>query len=95
VEVDVGVAYDDVDIKAGVEPKLRAALVLAAVAVCWRMRRRARLTDYDGLARAGRQENPVAAPECDDYHQCGKKLCETKHGLYPQSWGYRSVQVSP
>jgi hypothetical protein len=84
VEVDIGVADYDVDIKVGVEPKLRAALVLAAVTVCWRMRRRARLIDYDGRARAGRQENSVAAAECDDYHRCGKKLCETKHGRYPQ-----------
>ena len=72
VEVDVGVTYDDVDLKAGIEPKLRAALVLVAIAVCRRMRRRARLTDYDRLPRAGRQENPVTAQKCDDYHQCGK-----------------------
>jgi hypothetical protein len=40
VEVNVGVAYDDVDTKVGVEPKLRAALVLTAVPVCGSMRRR-------------------------------------------------------
>jgi len=85
MEVDFCVAWDDVDTKVGVEPKLRAAMVLVAVPVCRSMRRRAWLMDYDGRpAMVRRQDNPVAAPDRDDDHQCGKKLCETKHGRYLQ-----------
>jgi hypothetical protein len=40
VEIDVGFAFDDVDTKMGVEPKLRASFVLVAVPVCWSMRGR-------------------------------------------------------
>ncbi len=54
MEVDVRVAYYDVYIKVGIEPKLCAALVLVAVAVCLCMRWRPRLTDYYWLAGARR-----------------------------------------
>ena len=54
MEVDVGVAYDDVYVKVGIEPKLCAALVFVAVAVCRCMRWRPRLTDYNWLAGARR-----------------------------------------
>ena len=84
VEIDVGLAFDDVDTKMGVEPQLRAGLVLVAVPVCRSMRRRALLMDYDGPAMVRRQDNPIAAPDHDDDYQCGKKLCETKHGRYLQ-----------
>jgi hypothetical protein len=40
VEIDVSVAFDDVDTQMGIEPKLPTALVLVAVPVCWSMRRR-------------------------------------------------------
>ena len=84
VEIDVGFAFDDVDTKMGVVPKFRTGLVLVAVPVCRSMRRRAWLMDYDGPAMVRRQDNPVAAPDRDDNYQCGKKLCETKHGRYLQ-----------
>jgi len=95
MEVDVGMAYDDVYIKAGIEPKLCAALVLVAVAVRLCMRRRPRLTHYYGLAGARRHYNPLATSNCDGYHQCSKKFRETNHDRYPQSWDYRPMQVSP
>ncbi len=80
VKVDLGVAQDDVDTQVGVEPELRAALVLVAVPVCRSMSRRARMMDYAAPARVRRQDNPMTAPERDDDHQCGKKRCETKLG---------------
>jgi len=95
MEVDVGVAYDDIYIKVGIETKLCAALVLVAVAVCLCMRWRPRLTDYYGLAGARRHCNPLATPKRDGYHQCNKKFCETHHDRYPQSWDHRPMQVSP
>ncbi len=95
MEVDVGVAYDDVYIKVGIEPELCAAPVLVAVAVCRCMRWGPRLVDYHGLAGARRHYDPLATASCDGYHQCSKKSCETNHDRYPQSWGYRPIQVSP
>jgi hypothetical protein len=94
-EVDVGVAYDHVYIKVGIEPKLCSALVFVAVAVRRCVRWRPRLTDYYGLAGARRHRNPLATPYCDGYHQCSKKSCETNHDRYPQRRDYRPIQVSP
>ena len=39
VEIDVGLAFDDVDTKTRVEPKPCASLVLVAVPVCQSVRR--------------------------------------------------------
>jgi hypothetical protein len=75
MEVDVGLAYDDVDIEVGIEPKLCAASVFVAVAVCRCMRRRPRLTDDYGLAGPRRHDSPLTAPNRDGDHQCSKKLC--------------------
>jgi hypothetical protein len=41
VEIDAGLAFDDVDTKMRVEPKLHTTPVLVAVSVCRSMRRRA------------------------------------------------------
>ena len=95
MEVDVSVAYDDVYIEVGIEPKLCTTMVFVAVAVRLCMRRGPRLTNYYGLAGTRRHHNPLATPKRDGYHQCGKKLCETNHDRYPQSWDYRPIQVSP
>ena len=95
MEVDAGVAYYDVYIKVGIEPKLCSALVFVAVAVRRCMRWRPRLTDYYGLAGARRHYNPLATSNRDGYHQCSKKFCETNHDRYPQTWDYRPIQVSP
>jgi hypothetical protein len=80
MEVEVGVAYDDVCTQVGIEPKLCAALMLAAVAVCRCMRWRPRLTDHYGLAGARRYDDALATSSGDGDHQCGKDPCETKHG---------------
>ena len=95
MEVDVGVAYDDVYIKVGIEPKLCSVLVFVAVAVRRCMRWGARLANHYRLAGTRCHHNPLATPNRDGYHQCGKKLCATNHDRYPQSWGYRPIQVSP
>jgi hypothetical protein len=95
MEVDVGVAYDDVYIEVGIEPKLCAVLVFVAVAVRRCVRWRPRLTDYYGLAGARRHRNPLATPYCDGCHQCSKKSCETNHDRYLQRWDYRPIQLSP
>jgi hypothetical protein len=83
VKIDVGFPFDDVDTKTGVEPKLRASLMLVAVPMCRSMRRRARLMNYDGFASTRGQGDSLAARDCDDYHQYSKKFCETKHDPYP------------
>jgi hypothetical protein len=95
MEVDVGVAYDDVYTNMGIEPKLCATLVFVAVAVRRCMRWGPRPGNYDRLAGTRRHHDPLATPKRDGYHQCDKKLCETNHDRYPQSWGYRPIQVSP
>jgi hypothetical protein len=68
VEIDVGFSFDDVDTKTGVEPKLRASLMLVAVAMCRSMRRRTRLMNCDGFASTRGQGDSLAACDCDDYH---------------------------
>ena len=39
--------------------------------------------DCDGPASTRCQDDSLAARDCDDYHQCNKKLCEAKHDRYP------------
>ena len=72
MEVDVGVAYDDVYTQVGIEPKLCTALVLPTVAVCRCMGWRTRLTEYYGLAGARRYYNALATSDGDGDHQCSK-----------------------
>ncbi len=96
VEIDVGFAIDDVDTKMGVEPNFHTGPVFVAVTVRRSMRRRAWPMGYDMLVSLRCHDDSLATYNCDDYHQCSKKFCQTKHDRYPLLVrDYRSIQVSP
>jgi hypothetical protein len=84
MEVDAGVAYDDVYTQVGIESKLCATPMLVAIAVRRCMRWRPGLTDCCRLAGARRYYNPLATPDGDGDHECSKESFETNHGRYPR-----------